>query len=624
MPIKSIWGETEDEVLDALERIDQETNISRRDLKSRWEKALKFFRQGQIGSQSDIFRVNLVNMNIRRGAAMLTEMKPEILVTARKEGLGKTADILTKVIHAIWEECQLQMVFEDLVTIAKIMQSSFCQIAWNPQEHYGLGNIEIRALDPRVVGVDPHIKHARDLKYAQYIWVDTVVPLYVAKTNFPKRASEIEPSTFSRDDIETEALKGQGLKRVLSRLTYGDKGGQGTQAVPRVVLRTYWLKDPATDENGSPLYPNGRVIVKARDQDLILNYDKDGVPGQPSPYYDGEPPIEWLDLSPDIDSPWGLEEISAVKHLQSAYNRIGDALVTKSLQDAINTWVTDTNALGPEAIDFLRNAGFYVLERAVGRTVDKRPGELQVPFGINLLTFLHSLMDQLSGVADSAQVTGSRGRAEIRSAPMLEGLQHATQVLIRAQARRLESFIERLGHKLISRIFQFYTDDRIMTYTTSSGNIKKFRFQRQELIAELVELATDELRRRLSSKPEGYASPIELTQAALGGAQTQVVAKPEEETKITADEILKIIKGAWRDFRFHVKPLSSVSLVRMQRAQLAIQLSQANLIPTRVALSELGYENPNELLQEVREELEIKNALGLQPQAVKPSRSKRS
>ena len=195
---------------------------------------------------------------------------------------------------------------------------------------------------------------------------------------------------------------------------------------------------------------------------------------------------------------------------------------------------------------------------------------------------------------------GAKGRVELRSAPQLEGLQQAAQLLVRAQARRLEEFFERVGQKLISRIFQFYTTDRILTYA-KAGEIKQYDFEKDKLRAEIVFKATQMAQQKIQRMRE---------QSEITGEDF-----PTEDMANTleAEDILNAIKGAWRKFAFKVIPYSSLSVVKTQRAAMLAQLAQAGMIPSEMVLREAGFDNPSELLKAAVDEQKERAALGIPP-----------
>ena len=70
----------------------------------------------------------------------------------------------------------------------------------------------------------------------------------------------------------------------------------------------------------------------------------------------------------------------------------------------------------------------------------------------------------------------------IVTGPAIEGLQLAVEGAIRTAARRMEEFVQRIGQKLISRAFQYFTSDRIFHFVGDSGDWREFEFERRNLL----------------------------------------------------------------------------------------------------------------------------------------------
>ncbi|TAK94586.1 hypothetical protein EPO05_06085 [Patescibacteria group bacterium] len=609
-------------LLDRLDRIDGEIDNSEKTKRRRqdWKRAIQLYHTGASGPTLDpapIFSTNLVQSMVRRQAALLTENKPQIDVKTVKEGLGKTSEVLRKTIHAGWDECNMQMGLEKVCLFAGVMQSGFMGINWDPDANYGLGNITVPAIDPRRVNVDPGILDAADLDLAQYVRVYSVVPLERVAQRYPGIRKELQASnkiTPLDDDEISGATARVGMKSFLDAARLG--GRASTQAFPRVELWEYWIKDDTTDETGAPLYPNGRVILRANN-DLVCH-------DAPNPYYDGLWPFEWLDNAPDMNSAWGRNELDFVRRLQECFNKFGDAASREMIRNAISVIITDQQALETETVNALRELGFYVMEKRVGRAVERPMSPIPVQQYWSTMNQLQGLIEYVSGLQDmGGGIGGARGRAEVRSPAMLEGLQQSAQVLVRAKARRLESFLQRLGQKWISRIFQFFPEERLMTYIGPQQDIQQFHFQRETLRAELLKLALDRYKQERERSRE---EAIEAAQT-LGDfvSADMLMRASREEPVLPQEQVLLAIKGAWRDYRFMVEPFSSLGQNRIMRAAMKKQLANEGKIPVHQELDELGFENPKELAKEALEEMRERAAAGLPPpqqQSQKSSKKK--
>jgi hypothetical protein len=595
------------------ERIDGEIEENAKDRNRDLDRAVDHFRikTRDTTDASLLFHANLINPQFRRQAALLTEMKPKLDVQPRREGLQQTANILRETINCIWDEQRFGMALERLVLMASVLRSSFCYIGWDAQANYGMGDVSLRVLDPRDVGVDPAITASEDLNFAQYIRTRTVVPLWKARHQFPEVADKLKAggkirTTDRPDQRRSGAVRG-AIESAMGRLGMG----HSERAMPSVELYEYYVVDPKTNKDKKAKWPNGKVIIKAPN-DVICH-------SGPNIYYDGMWPLEWLDGLPDMEDPWGEDELTAIRRLQMPFNKLGNTMTKATLLNAIAIMVADKNALDPDAINALRKMGFYFIEKIAGRTFERQPAPVQIGTILQAMSYMQGLADNLAGLQDGAGNIGtSKGRAEVRSAPMLEGLQQAGQVLIRARARRFEAFLERVGQKLISRIFQFMTQDRLMSQVGSSGEFKQYEFQRQKLQGEILQLA---LKRVNTSREQRLSETKGKADAGDSEAQTSLSTldfyrnlKSLDTLPVDGEEgILTAVKGAWKEVRFKVEPFSSLSSNRVQRGQLYKQLVDDVAIPRSMYLKELGFDDPETLQQQAVEENMKRQAMGINP-----------
>jgi hypothetical protein len=231
--------------------------------------------------------------------------------------------------------------------------------------------------------------------------------------------------------------------------------------------------------------------------------------------------------------------------------------------------MADNDALSPTDINNLKNIGAIVLTKRFGRTIERQAPPPMPPHILDFVRMALGLMDQLAGLSDSP-VQG-QGRVELRSGAQLEGLQHATEDLIRALARRQESFLNRVGQRWISRIFQFYTSDRILSMLGPGPDWVNFEFERQELIKEIQQQASSEL-------PKG--------------------ASIDDRVQATREAI----RRSWKDFKFKTLPGSNLASVRAERASLMRSLANDGFVSGTRVLEELGIANPKEEMDKAQQE----------------------
>lgn len=563
-------GPAERKLLSWLDGLEDESKSVEKYLKRQWKSNLSWYRgrQWMLRDRKPKFLVNKIGQMIRKKRAKLTEMKPMIKIHARRAGLMTTEAVLQKTIDAGWDEYGMQMVLSDLASHMLVYGCGFLVMPYDGGADYGRGDMVPAAFDPRYVHVDPSISRTQDLQDASYIWTSSIMPTWKIRRNWPVRGLLVDIKDQSGKAGEDEA--GERLRRLFSALPEGEVAVQ--EAIPRSEVREYWFQDPTIGDDGKLKYPHGRHII--RSGNVILT-------DRPNPYHDGRYPLVMIDGWDDLEHPWGTSEVLQHRRLQDAVNRIGHMFVENTILTG-NTWiVADQNALAPSARRTLSDIGAIILEKAVGRTIEREPPPQMPPHMMEFIGQSLQLMDEMAGLSDPT--AAAQGRMEVRSDDQLEGLQQAAEVLIRDMARRVEAGLERFGQLWISRIFQFYTRDRTLAYMGPTAEWETFEFERGKLIKE-IEIAVDK-------EIEAKQRRNEMTQSA---------AKMYQEAT----------RMAWQYFTFRIEPGSSLASVRANRAMLHMSLADRGYISKKHALRDVGFANPEQEIDEAKKEAMILGAEG--------------
>lgn len=571
-----------DAMLRFLDRIGSEGKKARDTWGKDWNRDVAIWRgrsnrtgAGDVTNQRANFHSDIITSAMSRRISLLGESKPTFDVLPRRPHLDASADILKVAVQGVLDSAQFPACNEIMLSLAAIMGAAGIRTRWQREPQFGFGEITLTAIDARRIGIDPEVSYAHEINEGQYVWIDTTQPTGLLQRRYPQFADRIKPDLSIPPDDD----RGSSVWNLRS-IFRGFSGSGESDAVPRTRVREFFIMDPSSDD-GTPRYPNGRYIVRAGD-DLVVNPDDDQ-----NPYFDGLCDLDIFDNAFDPDHPWGRSEIEALRTMQNAFNDSGDLMVKAFTRNGMPWVIADRSALDPDTVQRLRDRGQYVIEKAGGRSVERTPGAAIGPDAIALMQLLLQLISQQTGLTDPGME--GNGRVEVRSGAQVEGLAQAAQVLIKASARRLEMTLERVGQKIVSRIIQFYDDDRMLTYYGGGETFIKYKFERQKLVAEIitygVERAVKEARKR----------------------------KEDPSVDTLADAMLLSIKQAWRDFQFRIVPYSSLSSVKTQRAMLKLQLAQGGLIRASTALREIGIENPEEEWQEAAKEAKMRQDLGLTP-----------
>jgi hypothetical protein len=593
---------TEGDLIAFLSSLDIEAKQWRSAWDKTWDRNVSALRnEGKFTTDVEpMFYAPIIAPAVKRKAGMLVENKPAFDVKVRKRGLQATADTLKKIINATWDELGIPLMLETLSYFLGAFGCGYVKITYDYDADYGNGDIAIIAVDPRMVYVDPSCVKASDIgdpTKCAYIREDSIQTLAWIKKKFPKTASKVTADNLVTTPSDETRHSISWYKRIMDKFRAGDRAPEG--AIPRVLLKEYHIDDGETS--------GGRHIFMTGDG-TILNPGRDE---QENPYFDGLWPYEALDNEPDLDHPFGHAEVNAIRKLDEAFNRVGHQFVRAIVRNV--PWnIADTNSIAPETLQDLKELEEVVIEKTPGRQVQRVPATMPTDTNIRFMQQVQGLVDFILGFSDPQSAMGGKGRAEVRSMPQFEGLQQASQILVRSQCRRLEAFMERMGAKMISRYFQFYTDDRIMVYV-DKDIVQHFELEKAMLTQEIAQLA------EAAIKEEEVRLTKERTDETGKAVEDSLVIMPDEDR---VELRVQHAKGAWKLFRFKIVPFSSLSSSRTARAQMLMQLVQLDAMPMSEILKELGFENYKELrdeaLKEKAELLKMYQSLGLPSLGAKP------
>lgn len=545
----------ESELVKRLEALEEEGTRVR----DKWAPAadldrdLQLFRTGG-GPDRKFFNANFIEAFVDRMVAQLTDNRPIIRVESMKQGLRGVARALDRGVRILWEEADLQRQTFKMAHLAATMRSAGLYTGYDPFED----DIVLEPLRVDQVILDPKVTEAaRVSKNSDYLSITRVVTLDELRTRFPGRGASVAADSKLSNLTPREA---GGSKTVLSPVLDAFRKAPEAALGRAEVIET-WVRDWRRTASGDPMFPGGRLIIRAKD--LVL---WDG----PNPYWDGRWPVDWFDWGVDPQHVWGRSAIELLRHIQLPFNQLMDGLVRNQLLSNVMAIVADYDAVPPEMWKKLQKIDDTLIIRKQNRnatfTIEAPPA-----FGadkLNIARQMFTMAQLLTGVTD---VTLGETPGSLQSGVAIEGLQEGANLMNRARASRLEDFYERVGQKLIARIFQFYDTDRVAGMLGPLPDAEEYGKKRQELFFEPSE--------------DGELTPT----------------SPETRRR------------ALRDFRFAVSPGSSAPGTRTNRAKMMVQLHAAGLAAGEDVLAAADFPEPQEMLQRAQAELAKRVAAGIPP-----------
>lgn len=503
-----------------------------------YEDDLKLYR-GQVGPKDRLFDCNFVMAFIDRMVAQLTDNRPIVRVEARKAGLSKVASVLKQVMFGLWDESNVQRQTFKMAHSAACSGSAGMYTGYDPKSN----TIYLESLKYNQVLFDPCVTESAMLGKAEYVIIDRVQSLSSIRERFPLRGSLVKAQSTVRMSMGEKPTMLSPLTKLLSA-SRKDEGS--SDALPRAHVYEAILKDFQRGMDGELLFPFGRQIIYT--DDVIL---WDG----PLPYWDGQPPIDWYDWTVDPEHPWGHSAPEILRRMQTSFDQVMDGTVNNHLISNFMAIVGDVGALTDSSWKSLTQKRSTIVLRKQNRQSSL---EIKTPpvFGADKVAIARQIFTYaqlLTGVTD---VTLGENPGSLQSGQAVEGLQESANLMTRARSSRLEDFYNRVGTKLVSRIFQFRTSDEIWSLMGPTVDAVNYAKNRAELFID----------------DEG--NPMDLL----------------ERSK------------ALRWLRFSVEPGSSAPGTRLRRGQQMMSLHSAGMASRKRVLESSDFLDADEMLREAEED----------------------
>ena len=304
-------------------------------------------------------------------------------------------------------------------------------------------------------------------------------------------------------------------------------------AVARAQLREWWIKDPSL-EGDSFRFPGGRVITAA---DNIILQD------MASPYILPWPgPWVKFSLPSPQDTAWPPASVSHLVELQKYVNLVMSNILDQVRFVTQGVWLMDADALPPESKKKLMRPipPATLIEKVPGKEVRwERLADVS-PTAIQVLRDLTQYMDFVYGMMDVSYGRIPRG---VTAGAALEMLQMTAQSLIRLNAREIERGLTDVGQKVLGLILQFYPEERVEALLGPGGDIERVVFNRAELFEDMRDAPPEELFYQFKfmvrpdstlsiSREREYAAAMALYGAGLIDRQAalELIDIPNKET----------------------------------------------------------------------------------------------
>lgn len=526
-------SEAETKLNKYLDSLYAEGSAHRATASKTWDNAIKVIRGNTWPDRRPKYKVNAV-MNflsqiVERKAALLTDSRPTISITSRKAKDDPLCDLLQKTIEGILEEKNFEQKVTEFVMLEEYFGFALFNTCFDQNLDYGKGDIDLVVIDPRCFIFDPFVTRSWNLQHGEYCCLETVRPTELLCETYKARRDDIKA------DISTGTTRPDSLVHKLRQLFQFDKDfpNQKTSVIPRSIVRDWWVRDRTTRIGENLRYPNWRHILIAG-----------GVPVEDgtNPYIDGNLPFDGMEWGFNVDSAYGTNEIDQLETPQIMFNKVLASILENAILMGNGIWVGDRDALSEEGWKKLSNEpGSHVRVRP-GKTIRRDTPPSLPSYIMQAAEMMVSGIEKLSGITE---VTEGRRPGQVTSGVAIESLAIMAQTTIRLKARQIEGLIQRMGQKLIPRIFAYYTSDRVFNLIGEKGGFQQYVFEREKI--------------RKVIKERGMS--------------------------------------AFQDYQFRVVPASSLAMTKWQKGLVATQLFQMGAIDQEALLESMEFAGREQILE---------------------------
>jgi hypothetical protein len=552
---------------------------------SQWLSRYKMFRGKQWTEKRPSYRhsevVNMIFEAIQSQVPILTDSRPRFEFLPQEPSDVEVAQILSEVAEHDWESGNWLFKLTDNIYDANFYGTALGSMEWDPDAKDGLGSICFEADDVFYAFPDPEARGLKHKERCRFFLYAEPRDLDALKAKYPEKAKHMRSDlldflqgdkTELGDEIRFRSpVDDRTLIQTQESLTDAEhaKALEITcYAFPNDIDEVELSKENsaagleqgAEGEKALKLkYPKGRKIVIAGG---VLVFDGE------NPYDDGEFPYARLVNYSLPREFWGISEVEQLESPQKIYNKLISFALDVATLMGNPIWVVDNNS-GVDT-DNLFNAPGLIVEKNPNSVVERQEGVQLQPFILDLAERIRLKINDIHGAQESSRGAKPEG---VTAASAIMALQEAAQQRLRLKSRNIDAYLQDLGQRYKSRVFQFYTSPRMIRLTKNGAAERYFRFH-----VEPVEGAYGGVSRKVSVR--------EFVPTEAGGFAESLESREY------------ITQG---DFDVRVSTGSSLPFIKEQKANLGFQLFDREAIDEEELLKSVEYPNYQQVLARVQQ-----------------------
>lgn len=400
----------------------------------------EYFKNSNLPSYRSDTVSNYIFAIVETVRPIMLDNDPKFQAIPRQQEGMKLANDLQEALSYEWDREKVnKKLYRELINTLVIGSSVFF-IPWDSDEK----NIKAIPVNPFNIFPDPlatSVDDAEYIIYASYYNVDILKRLY------PSKKDKLSGSSVNYTELVYENDVNSNIDNQV------------------LVLEVYTRDYETLDKDNKLKYPNGRILTMCPELGLLLD-DK------PNPYKDGKFPFVLLK---DYDIPgkfWGEGEVAQLLSPQKSINDLNNSIIDNAKSTANMPWIIDNNAGIPKG-SITATPGL-IIRKNPGSEI-RRESPPQMPMYVaNAVETFKSDIEMISGIHNTLRGENTSG---VYTAQGILALQEAGQVRIRLKVKLLEESLAEIAELWVSRMKQYWKDDKWINITKSDGSydLKKFR-----------------------------------------------------------------------------------------------------------------------------------------------------
>ncbi len=435
---------------------------------------------------------------IRNRIAWMTDQKLDFNVTPAVDPQSQYANFEGKIGHHMeillgscwqtqgWFRQQSMLLWDSAICGAGIIKA-----VWDSGMSGGLGNVDLRRIDPWMIYPDPDATSMDDLSYLFEVRRMTIDEL---ERKFPETADAILEEAAMFGDTGALAERPNPNNSLVNRMVVpgnipGNAGtpwgrpGQGTQTSQQVLtdgvnIYECWIRenvvserettDPLLGETETVVSDEWRVVVYTGRHVLLDTTASELWQHNHHPY------SRYVD--DETGEFWPVPIVSYLAPCQIAIDRLLAAMQSSAeltgnpiFMDVANSGLARTQIVN-------RPGGRYTMESQVANTPGAKPQWMTPPQMsgdvMGLINLWRQIMENISGLSQAQKGALSTGR---QAAQTMQSAQEAGFVSIRSSQRNMELALTKTGMLLCHLIAQNYTTPRVVAIIGDKGTDTSLR-----------------------------------------------------------------------------------------------------------------------------------------------------